>query len=312
MSHTLHQRGGTHHNEFRGDQHVGVSLHPQAFSGRRNPLTLTIREVSISPFFRKISTTGYNQAVFAVCFVCAGIIAMALRGLSLVNPLQWLEISTRGEAALVLAVGLFIMGPGWAFPTKQIHVASIATRLDYFAPTYQFNEVHSIKVAASRDGVFQAIKAVTADEILFFRTLTWIRRFGRPCPESILNAPPRVPILEVATRTGFVLLAEEPNREIVAGTAVAAPPGWHAGVPFTPGAYKAVSGPGFALATMNFLIEDAGPELCEVTTETRVYATDESTRRRFAIYWRTIYPGSALMRRMWLRAIKRRAEARTL
>ncbi len=29
---------------------------------------------------------------------------------------------------------------------------------------------------------------------------------------------------------------------------------------------------------------------------------------RFAIYWRVIYPGSALIRRMWLDAIRRRAE----
>jgi hypothetical protein len=60
---------------------------------------------------------------------------------------------------------------------------------------------------------------------------------------------------------------------------------------------------------MNFRIEDAGPTACTLTTETRVYATDASTRRRFAGYWRVIYPGSALIRRMWLRAIARRAES---
>jgi len=32
-------------------------------------------------------------------------------------------------------------------------------------------------------------------------------------------------------------------------------------------------------------------------------------RQRFQLYWRVIYPGSALIRRMWLRAIKQRAEA---
>jgi len=32
-------------------------------------------------------------------------------------------------------------------------------------------------------------------------------------------------------------------------------------------------------------------------------------RMRFAAYWRVIYPGSALIRVMWLRAIKQRAEA---
>jgi hypothetical protein len=39
---------------------------------------------------------------------------------------------------------------------------------------------------------------VTADEIALFRTLTWLRRFGRPGPESMLNPPPHVPVLDVA------------------------------------------------------------------------------------------------------------------
>jgi hypothetical protein len=58
---------------------------------------------------------------------------------------------------------------------------------------------------------------------------------------------------------------------------------------------------------MNFRLEDEG-ETCLVSTETRVQTTDASSRRRFAMYWFVIYPGSALIRRMWLRAIKRRAE----
>jgi hypothetical protein len=45
-----------------------------------------------------------------------------------------------------------------------------------------------------------------------------------------------------------------------------------------------------------------------LTTETRVLATDSRTRRLFAAYWRLILPGSALMRRTWLAAIRRRAE----
>jgi hypothetical protein len=59
---------------------------------------------------------------------------------------------------------------------------------------------------------------------------------------------------------------------------------------------------------MNFLIEPdrAGGTL--VSTETRVYASTVSARRVFSVYWRVILPGSALIRQMWLRAIKRRAE----
>jgi hypothetical protein len=44
-----------------------------------------------------------------------------------------------------------------------------------------------------------------------------------------------------------------------------------------------------------------------VTTETRVHATDRNPVRRFGVYWRIIQPWSAVIRRMWLRAIDRRA-----
>jgi hypothetical protein len=45
-----------------------------------------------------------------------------------------------------------------------------------------------------------------------------------------------------------------------------------------------------------------------ISTETRVLATDDLTRRGMARYWRLIVPGSGLLRRQWLDGIKRRAE----
>ena len=38
-----------------------------------------------------------------------------------------------------------------------------AMRLDEFAPSYEFNEVHSIRVIAPKERVYAAIKAVTAE-----------------------------------------------------------------------------------------------------------------------------------------------------
>jgi hypothetical protein len=58
---------------------------------------------------------------------------------------------------------------------------------------------------------------------------------------------------------------------------------------------------------MNFLVATDGPDRSLVSTETRVFANSASARRRFARYWRVIYPGSALIRRMWLRAVEKRA-----
>ena len=61
-------------------------------------------------------------------------------------------------------------------------------------------------------------------------------------------------------------------------------------------------------AAMNFSVE-AHSDLAELRTETRVVTTDPASRRRFGRYWRIIYPGSAAIRRNWLRSAKRRTEA---
>ncbi len=257
--------------------------------------------------------------MFPTIVVYLGLITMFTGGVSLLKPLRFIAIDSRWQALAVIAGGLVIVVIGASLPAKEIRVATPRTQLDQFVPAWQFNELHSVRIAAPKDKVYTALKQATADEILFFHTLVWLRRMGRPGPESILNPPANMPLLEIATKTTFLPLAEEPNQEIVVGTLVAAPRGWRARGERTPEAFKkllASQQPGFAVAAMNFRLEDcdampsqaAGP--CTLlTTETRVYATDASSRRAFARYWRVIYPGSSLIRRMWLRAVKKRAEA---
>lgn len=180
------------------------------------------------------------------------------------------------------------------------------THLDDAMPRFQFRERHTRHVQGSPEQTWPALFAVTAGEIRFFRTLTWIRRLGRGRAENILNAPPRRPILDVALGSSFIKLAEDPPREIVLGTVVVAPGG--ADEPLTPEGFRTLGRAGYAKAALSFLVERV-PGGSLVTTETRVFATDPATRRRFAAYWRVIYPGSALIRRQWLRAIERRVIA---
>ncbi|MBZ5705701.1 MAG: hypothetical protein LAN63_10125 [Acidobacteriia bacterium] len=243
-----------------------------------------------------------------VC-VYTGFAVILVGVVSLVKPLRWVGIRKRSRGLLVTVGGFCLTAAGMNLPAPELRVAAAQNQLDQFIPVYQFHEFHSMRVAAPKERVYRAIKEVRVDEIRLFRTLTWIRRMGRPGPESVLNAPERQPLLEVVTHTGFLLLAEEPNQEIVVGTLVAVPPGWRPKPNPTPEDFRAVRVPGFALAVMNFHLEDDGVGGTLLTTETRVYATDAGTRRRFARYWRVIYPGSALIRRMWLRAVQRRAEA---
>lgn len=231
---------------------------------------------------------------------------VAVVGLALTaRPMPRLRISTRLRGLTVAITGAALAGVALLLPVSESRVSQKKTRLDEFAPVWQFSEVHTIDVAASPARVFDAIRQVRAHEIALFRTLTWIRRGGRQLPASILNAPRDMPLIDLATTTGFIRLAEDVPSEIVIGTVVVAPPGTRGKL--TPDVFQKPLPPGFALATMNFLVTPIGPERSLVTTETRVFANSDQARRRFAAYWRIIYPGSALIRRMWLRAIQRRA-----
>ena len=234
----------------------------------------------------------------ALVLTCVGLAAV-------IRPVPRVGLDTRLRGLVVVLGGLAVAVGGLLLPAFESRTVRATTRLDEFAPAWQFHEVHTLRVAAPPDRVFDAIKQVRADEILLFRTLTWIRRGGRQVRPSIMNAGSQEPLLDIATRGGFIWLADDRPREIVVGTVVGAPAGFRHAM-LTPSLFK-VTPPGFALATMNFVVKSDGPNASIVTTETRVFASSASTRRRFAAYWRVIYPGSAIIRRMWLRAIEHRA-----
>jgi hypothetical protein len=237
----------------------------------------------------------------------AGGVAAGLGALCLLRPIAWLRIRTRRRAALVgltgigLAIGTLFVG------TSLKRIAAPASLIDQVFPEFQFSETHRIEIAAAAPVVYRALRDVTADEIALYRTLAWIRCLGQ-CPgDNILNPASGTSILETAMRSGFRLIAETPDVELVLVTFVAAPPA-ASSREWTRDAFVSLRTPGFAKAAMNFRLEPRGPGQTVLHTDTRVLATDSRTRRVFAAYWRTIAPGSDVIRRGWLRAIKRRAE----
>jgi len=208
-------------------------------------------------------------------------LAGAAAGLvSLLLPLRFLGIRTRKRGLLVLALSLLVFITGVCLPVTETRLRTPRTRLDEFEPVFQFNEFHSVAVSASKERIDWAIRTVRPEEIRFYKTLMTIRGLRKSL------APEGRPILSAFTSGWFTLVADEPGREIVFGH-------W---------------GPQIGIA-MNFRIEERDSTHCLLTTETRVDASPGNARRGFATYWRMIYPGSSLIRSMWLRAIKLRAES---
>jgi hypothetical protein len=239
----------------------------------------------------------------------SGAIIFIAGAIGVIRPFRGLHRRSRRRAAIIAFLGLGVMFAiaRWSAPRPHSS-GELAGGLDEFLPSYHFRERHQIVIDAPAADVFAAIKATTADEIALFNLFTTIRRFGRPGPESILNAPGRQPLLDVAVRGGFILLQDRPPHETIVGTIVVAPPGTRRPASFTAADFRQMSAPGFALAAMNFRVEAISASTSRVITETRVHATDDAALARFTPYWRIIFPGSSILRATWLRAIKTRAE----
>lgn len=195
----------------------------------------------------------------------------------------------RKGIALMVAGGAVFAVAGF-IPAGVYRIASPENNLDEHVPKFEFYERHSLFIRAPQDRVYKAIEQVTAGEIQYFGLFTRLRRLGQNGGESILHAPENQPLLAVAVRSGFRVLAEAEGCEIV---------------------FQATVAPG-VLATMNFLLEEGSRGSTLLSTETRVHATSDTARRGFARYWRVIYPGSSILRKTWLEAIARRAMAKSL
>jgi hypothetical protein len=183
--------------------------------------------------------------------------------------------------------------------------------LDRFVPVADFSEVHSAWVPASPERALDAVKAVEPGELpvtrLFFAARFLPARLLRRRREPLLRAG--TPLYELMRAEGFVLLGEEPGREVVFGVVGRfwTLRGGSSGVVDTSEGFLAFDAPGYAKAAMNFLAEPEGAG-SRIRTETRVATTDAPTRRIFSRYWLFVRPGSGLIRREWLRAAKRRLE----
>src|SRR5260370_8198519 len=122
--------------------------------------------------------------MFGVVVVYLGLIAAFLGGVSLLRPLTFLAVRSRRQAALILALGFIVVVIGESLPASETRVETPRTQLDQFAPVYQFSEFHSIRISASKEQVYRALKLVTTEELPVFRPLTSPRPLTRPGPDA--------------------------------------------------------------------------------------------------------------------------------
>ena len=191
---------------------------------------------------------------------------------------------------------------------RSRHLVGRPTLLDRVMPESELHELHHLWLDAAPEEAYWALSELTGREIRLLGPLMALRRLparliGRPS-----GADRETPILEGLVRGGFVQLAEDPGREIVFGVVGRF---WKltGNAPLESvrdrESFTGFDQAGYARAAMSFLVRAEGTG-SRLITETRIHTTDPASARSLRRYWRLVRPGSGLIRRSWLAAVRRR------
>lgn len=158
-------------------------------------------------------------------------------------------------------------------------------------PVCHYHERHAIRVSATPERALAAAREARLEDVPLVSLLFKLRG---------LRAGPRGPLWDALLARGFQALGED--------TLVLVGKPWSAGGSLRKvDDFVAFAEPGYAKMAMDLRAVPDG-DGARLETETRVFLTDRASRRRFAAYWLVVRPFSGLVRRLWLRAAKRRAE----
>lgn len=173
--------------------------------------------------------------------------------------------------------------------------------IDKLMPHYHVRARYQVDVHAPVERAYSAARRLDMSDSIVVRCLFRLRGL----PDSSLT-------FDGLLKMGFMLLGDKTSEEIVFGLIGRF---W---TPFPqlqrihPDGFAGVDLPGFAKAVGNMaFIPSRDGSSVRVTTETRVQCLCDSSRRSFGLYWRIIGPFGGIIRKEWLRMIKRRSEAPT-
>lgn len=184
--------------------------------------------------------------------------------------------------------------------------------IDSFAPKFDASEIHQVVIKAPREVVYEALW--TADlgsplikTLLLMRSLPgFVARRCRKLPRD------QTITLKTLIDSGFGLLAEKPNDEIVLGVSGRF---WRPSgnlSPFIRSDFDQPITAGMARAVWNFSLIRQSETRTLLRTETRVLCGDAASRRKFLAYWVVVRPFSGLIRLIMLKRVAKAAECGNL
>lgn len=185
----------------------------------------------------------------------------------------------------------------------------VRSRIDELLPACDFRAAYQIRISAPRSMVYECLLHVDFSEVWVTRLLMTLRS-GKRMPRN------RTPgdLRQRLQGTGFVILEEIPDDEIVIGVAGRfwRPDGGRC-MDLTASNFMEFSRKGCAKVAWNFKLSAEAPETetTILSTETRIQCFGRAALWKFGAYWGLVGPFSGLIRKAILKQVKAKAEAQT-
>jgi hypothetical protein len=231
--------------------------------------------------------------------IWGGIFIVMLGTFGILFPIQRIGLKTRKRAVLVVLAGLILVSVAFFWPPSTMISDGRNGRLDEFMPRYQCSEYHAEIARVPIERLEKAVLAINITDIPAADFLLRLRFLFSKLPYR----PDTRPFLELTPDSEFMVLDDSnPKDRVYAMVGIP----WEEKIAWevrTAEQFSTFKKPGYIRIAFNFRIEDKGEKGVLISTETRSLGNDSQARKIFARYWRVIYPGSSIIRRVWLNAI---------
>jgi hypothetical protein len=178
-------------------------------------------------------------------------------------------------------------------------------RIDEFLPSHDFRAAYDVCINAPARVVYRCLLRADFNDVWLVRLLMSLRS-GKWLPRNRIFRD----LFQRLKGTGFVVLAEVPNEELVIGVAGRfwRPDGGRC-MDLAADDFAGFSRSGFAKAAWNFELLADSLESTVLSTETRIKCFGPAALWKFRLYWCFVGPFSGLIRKAMLKRVKTQAES---
>jgi len=241
-------------------------------------------------------------------FFWIGLIIFFIGIISLIKPLVFLFIINRTVALYVLIGGILISSSSILLPAKVCHSGTGMT-LDKIMPEYSSKEYHEIIADASVDDVKKALRVTGVKDIPVAKMLMMARGIADENKDMSDKASNNCKDTTTFVTPDFNFIIADSSELLtmmVLKTKGKTPPPVFSSFK----EFVAFNDPGYVKVAINFHFKSLENGKTLVSTETRNLPITSRDSHIFNAYWRVIYPGSAIIRRLWLETLSKNAETK--